>query len=55
MFERAIRQVSWVSSTGLPDTRREFFARDGFHPSPAGHQRWARYVIEMLSREPGKR
>jgi lysophospholipase L1-like esterase len=30
---------------------REFFARDGFHPSAHGYARWAELIAERLSRE----
>lgn len=40
--------VSWIDSTDLVPVGEEFFARDGFHPSPAGYQRWAHAVSERL-------
>ncbi|MGW9630945.1 SGNH/GDSL hydrolase family protein [Agromyces sp. NPDC055520] len=47
--------VSWMSSSGLANAEAEFFARDGFHPSPAGYQWWARDIANQLSNESGKR
>ncbi|UNK70990.1 SGNH/GDSL hydrolase family protein [Microbacterium sp. H1-D42] len=38
------RGVSWLSSADIADADATFFARDGFHPSPAGYRRWANDV-----------
>jgi lysophospholipase L1-like esterase len=34
------------------DGAREFFARDGFHPSARGYARWAELIADRLAREP---
>lgn len=34
------------------DGAREFFARDGFHPSAHGYARWAELIADRLAREP---
>lgn len=33
------------------DGAREFFARDGFHPSARGYARWAELIADRLARE----
>ncbi|HET6673626.1 MAG TPA: SGNH/GDSL hydrolase family protein [Agromyces sp.] len=40
--------VSWMSSTGLAGAEAALFARDGFHPSPAGYRRWAHEIADRL-------
>jgi len=41
--------VSWIGSTGLVPAGDQFFARDGFHPSGAGYQRWAQALSDRLT------
>lgn len=40
--------VTWISSRDLVATDPAFFARDGFHPSPAGYRHWAEAVVDRL-------
>lgn len=42
-------RVSWVDPTGTTLIDREFFARDDFHPSAVGYQRWAQAVARLLA------
>lgn len=47
--------ISWISSDSLANAETAFFARDGFHPSPAGYQRWAQEMAHQLFNDAGKR
>jgi lysophospholipase L1-like esterase len=40
----------WIGSRDLVPAGAVFFARDGFHPSPAGYQRWAQALGDRLAR-----
>lgn len=40
----SVPAVSWASSGDLASADATFFARDGFHPSPAGYRRWAQDI-----------
>lgn len=40
--------TSWMSSTDVAHAEAAFFARDGFHPSPAGYRHWAGNVARNL-------
>lgn len=42
-------QAFWIASTDLVPADAEFFARDGFHPSPAGYQRWAQTLSDQIA------
>lgn len=46
-------RVSWIGAADLDLARAladaSFFARDGFHPSPVGYQRWASGIAEALA------
>lgn len=42
--------VQWIGSRDLVPVGAEFFARDGFHPSPAGYRRWAHALNDRLVR-----
>lgn len=41
--------VSWMSSADLANAEAAFFARDGFHPSPSGYQRWASDIAQAMA------
>lgn len=45
--------ISWISSDSLANVEAEFFARDGFHPSPAGYERWAHEIAHQLFLDAG--
>lgn len=38
------RRIKWIDSTELLPDDQDFFARDGFHPSPAGYRTWAQAI-----------
>ncbi len=44
-------QVLWIDSAGLLADDAEFFARDGFHPSATGYQRWAHAIWQRTGTE----
>ena len=46
----ATRGVEWIGSRDYGPVGADFFARDGFHPSPLGYQRWASALCERLFR-----
>ncbi len=39
----------WIESPALDPAEGGLFARDGFHPSPAGYEHWARLVDERIA------
>ncbi len=39
----------WIESPALDPAEGDAFARDGFHPSPVGYERWARLVDERIA------
>lgn len=40
--------VAWVGMDDLGQAEAGFFARDGFHPSPAGYGQWAEATAQRL-------
>lgn len=40
--------VQWIGSRDYGPLGADFFAQDGFHPSPLGYQRWASALCEQL-------
>jgi lysophospholipase L1-like esterase len=42
-------RATWMSATDIMPMGPDFFARDGFHPSPVGYGLWAKAAADQIA------